>query len=490
MVSAAPTGCKSSKPGLPFSQVHSMFRERIKSLVVQHRASVRKLWRSFGDPRDLGVITAAQFHTAVTELLGVTLGRADCDRLLRTFSERGDQITFHDFFHGLCALPADYFSVDMAKTHRDTSGADSSRLYKQDEPLLPRSTTIDALDKRFRCRLRESLFDIKSALSRVLRRPGRGIEAQLMDRTHLFNVIGECEVHLQGHALDALFNTFDHNRDGFINYEEFVRELLQLGAPRSVRRLGRKARGGGQHVTASMATSPIVTLLQRNCERAAAPPARIMDFFKRYDGDGSGKIAYDEMCAMVRDTNCQVEGKDSASLLMDKYSGGTGTLSYMDFIVSVLRLPRESLRVAPERPATAEMVGQVVNSMKHQVMQNPAAQQRAFDVFRQDRSTIRGPEFCTRVKQLGLPVNAKNSRKIFSKYDTNRSGELTKQQFIHTFLTPKGAPPGRNCITPSPALSSRSKACSNLHGTPRMLPPKTSSQRSSQQRLDTHRNTF
>ena len=102
-------------------------------------------------------------------------------------------------------------------------------------------------------------------------------------------------------------------------------------------------------MTPSMNGSPVVKMLQRNCERAAAPPAKIMTFFKRYDGDGSGKIAYDEMRMMVRDTNCQLEGKDAASVLMDRYSHGKGTLTYMDFIERVLRLPRESLRDSPTR---------------------------------------------------------------------------------------------------------------------------------------------
>jgi len=486
MVSSGSRG--SSQSGLPFSQIHSMFRERIKALVVQHKASVRTLWRSFGDPRDLGIITAKQFHAAVNQLLDVALDRPDCDRLLKTFSDRGDQISFHDFFHGLCALPIDYFSADMAKTHR-ANGPDSKSLLKQDEPLLPRSTTTDSLDARFRCKCRESLFDIRAALARVLRRPASGIEARLMDKNHLFNIVAECDLHLQSHVLDALFNTFDHNRDGFIEYEELVRELLQLSAPRATRRF-RKARAGGSgHVTPSMNGSPVVKMLQRNCERAAAPPAKIMTFFKRYDGDGSGKIAYDEMRMMVRDTNCQLEGKDAASVLMDRYSHGKGTLTYMDFIERVLRLPRESLRDSPTRPATAEMVGQVLESMKSKVMAFPAAQQRAFDVFRQDRATIRAPEFCNRVMALGLPVNPKASRKLFANYDTDQSGEITKQQFMQTFLTPKGP----RSSTPG-GLSARTKSGGMRSGipggTPRMLPPRTQSQMSSRTRLDTHRNTF
>ena len=48
-----------------------------------------------------------------------------------------------------------------------------------------------------------------------------------------------------------------------------------------------------------MNTGPYAQLLARNCERAAAPPARILSFFKRYDTDGSGQLSYDEMRLMV-----------------------------------------------------------------------------------------------------------------------------------------------------------------------------------------------
>ena len=141
------------------------------------------------------------------------------------------------------------------------------------------------------------------------------------------------------------------------------------------------------------------------------------------------------------------------------------------------------------RPATAEMVGQVLESMKSKVMAFPAAQQRAFDVFRQDRATIRAPEFCNRVMALGLPVNPKASRKLFANYDTDQSGEITKQQFMQTFLTPKGP----RSSTPG-GLSARTKSGGMRSGipggTPRMLPPRTQSQMSSRTRLDTHRNTF
>merc|ERR1711937_511157 len=129
-----------------------------------------------------------------------------------------------------------------------------------------------------------------------------------------------------------------------------------------------------------MNAGPYAQLLARNCERAAAPPARILSFFKRYDTDGSGQLSYDEMRLMVRDFNCLMEGKDSAALLLDRYSKGKGYLTYMDFITKVLRLPNDSLRssVGSSRPATSEVVASVASKLRTKVMTLPAGQQKAF----------------------------------------------------------------------------------------------------------------
>ena len=81
----------------------------------------------------------------------------------------------------------------------------------------------------------------------------------------------------------------------FLDYNEFVRELLGLPATPQQRRSTRVK----NRPTATMNTGPYAQLLARNCERAAAPPARILSFFKRYDTDGSGQLSYDEMRLMV-----------------------------------------------------------------------------------------------------------------------------------------------------------------------------------------------
>ena len=48
--------------------------------------------------------------------------------------------------------------------------------------------------------------------------------------------------------------------------------------------------------------------LELQCERVAAPPAALYKLFTRYDADGSGKIAYDELIDMVKDTGTSVPG--------------------------------------------------------------------------------------------------------------------------------------------------------------------------------------
>merc|ERR1711988_965718 len=125
------------------------------------------------------------------------------------------------------------------------------------------------------------------------------------------------------------------------------------------------------------------------CERASAPPAALYKMFTRYDADGSGKIAYDEIVEMVRDTGTTVDGKDMASEFLDKYSCGEGEIPYQKFIVEVLGLQPDALRTTAKapgnsRPATSQIVEQVSDGVKRHIQLDPNAINRVFRYFDKD----------------------------------------------------------------------------------------------------------
>jgi len=449
-----------------------MFKQRIHALGSQNIAAVRVLWQGFGDERNSGVITDSQFVSAVNSL-GAGMSRQEAANLRRIFTRRDTGITFAEFFHGLCALPEHYFS-------RELSGIDQINplLLQQQGPQLPPTTTLAVLDQRFRKGARIAVFDVKAALSRVMRQPGA---CRLMDKNHLWNILSECNLLLGGAELTTLFNSYDHNGDGFLDYKEFVRELLDLPATKEHRRCPKIK----THV--NMSSTPYANLLRRNCERAAAPPARLMSFFAKYDTDGSGQISYDEMRFMVRDFNCQAEGRDAAALLLDKYSNGKGSMKYLDFVTRVLLLPVDSLRasVGCTRPATAEVTSTISQNMRRKVLELPGGQQRLFKTFAplEGAKSVRQAQFVDCVASFGLPITKSDSKALFRGLDTKDKGRLSKDEFLASCLmnTPRIPEKPSRLRSVTPAMTHR--------GTPRRL-PSTFSKRGSHQRLDSVRNTF
>merc|ERR1712054_500612 len=96
-----------------------------------------------------------------------------------------------------------------------------------------------------------------------------------------------------------------------------------------------------------MVSKSMVRKLAINCERAAAPPARIFSLFKSFDKDGSGSISYDEIESMVREFGCEVEGMNAAALLLERFTNGKGSMTYMEFVTNVIGLQPDALREVP-----------------------------------------------------------------------------------------------------------------------------------------------
>lgn len=229
---------------------------------------------------------------------------------------------FDEFFTDIMGFPRDFFSMALIK---GASGAKSGLggSTAQIKPLLPATMSFEALDQKFKSEIRQRLFNVPLALTRILRCPNNQTH---MNRDHLSSIFQNLGVMLNNRELDELMAYFDRNEDGLIHFKEMAHELLRLPRPREIRHV---AHAKAKRTTLSQRCQNLVTCLRMNLERASAPPNLILNFFKTMDKDGSGQIAYDEFVELVRDNGCQLAGdRDAAALLLNKYSK-TGKLSYL-----------------------------------------------------------------------------------------------------------------------------------------------------------------
>merc|ERR1719181_1857423 len=201
----------------------------------------------------------------------------------------------------------------------------------------------------------------------------------------------------------------------------------------------------------------IVKKLKEMCERASAPPHALYKLFTRYDADGSGNIAYDELVEMVRDTGTNIVGRDMVSEFLDRFSEGQGEIPYGKFIVKVLGLQADALRTgtAAKRLVTAEVVTHVSDGVKRAIQRDRNAVERVFKTFDKDGAGVmRFAEFCDGVKSMGLPISRPQMKKLFHEFDKEGGGTLDQDEFAKYMLgieegtPPASAPRG----SPNPAI--------------------------------------
>jgi len=368
--------------------------------MLQNRRQCRKLFRRW-DTSNEGVIPAARFHELLCEF-GVDVTRQQSDEFMAKFTEDKSRISFNELFFGLMGLPNDFFTMNL--TNNDSDMAPPSN---QKRPMMPRETFFWKLDpnpnpdpnwrpmpkgtsfktaeKIFKTRLRQQLFNVEASINNVFERPSNG--TNFMDRASFWTMLNARGLMITQSELDELMSHFDLNCDGRISYTEFAMELLRLPKP-----------SGSKHITSWHHNRPplsgrcqgYVKKMREFCERASAPPAALYSMFTRYDADGSGKIAYDELMEMVNDTGTNVIGRDMPSEFLEKYSRGEGEIPYLSFIIDVLGLQPDALRQpgagpkGPQRPATAVMVEEVSEGIKRNLQSDPKAIKRVFNFFDRD----------------------------------------------------------------------------------------------------------
>jgi len=423
-----PTKRKSKAPSLPFAQISSMFRERMQSIMLQDKTAVRGLWRRFGDTENKGFITAEQFFKALN-WLGVKVDHKDATKFMAKFTEGNSRgIMFNEFYFGILGLPHDFFSMNLSKPpEKEEKG---NPLDRQLGALMPSNTQLDTIVRTFRARIRRKLFDTNNVCKRVLRQM---TGQSHFDSRHLFNILHNLGITLVQADVDSIMAYYDHDRDGKLHFKEFANDILQLPRAEEVRGKARQP-----HIQlpnfGNKKVKQALHCVLLNCERASAPPKTIMTFLHGYDADGSGQIAYDEFKLMVRDLNCQAEGKDTAAMLLNYFSPSTGVLNYMQFMLQVLGLRPDSLRDMDrlDKPSTPELISQVASKTKQKLFGTRRAMDKAFAMLDEDRGGAIGrAEFAAGVKNLGLPINGRQADLLFEWLDPDNSGELDATELGH-----------------------------------------------------------
>lgn len=422
------------KNGMPMSQMKDMVKERMQAIMMQDRQALRHLFNQFcqsESSRAQGTLGVQDFKAALASA-GIKLSDKDASRFMSKFSSKPGKMSFDDFFMGLVGLPSDFFTMTLHRAEGAESSGDSKpqqQAAKSLRPVLPASTTMSKLEKLFKMRLRERLFNVNGAVVVGLRRATQNDSH--MNEDHLFQVLTHHGLMPSRKELAELMCHFDQNRDGKIEYTELACELLQLPRPAHV-----------QHVMpfypdrpkVSQSTRRLVHKLAIACERAAAPPARIYNLFRQFDKDGSGSIAYDEIECMVRDFGCEVEGRDAAALLLDKFTGGQGAMGYMQFITSVIGLQPDALKSDPSSscPATPQIVEKVSDSVKKELFNSKGARNKLLQMFDPDGGgTVTLAEFQKGVHELNLPVDRKQVTQLFKQFEKaeNSNGKISVMNF-------------------------------------------------------------
>lgn len=438
---------KPKKEGMSLGQARNMIRERMEAIMMQDRSAMRNIYNRF-DRKGRGYMNPHDFQTCISAF-GVDIGLDESKKVMSKFCELPGKMSFNDFVCKFLGFPNDFFTMDLMKPEDSNSTGTQMKSLRK---VLPAGTSFKDVERLFRTRLRSRLFNVDGAVILGLKRGS--INDKVMDDNQFFNSLMANNLMVSRKQMEEIMRYFDQNRDGKVDYVEVAHELLQLPRPGHVKHVKPfYAERSGIGAKAK----EVIQKLAIICERTAAPPARIFSFFKGFDKDGSGSISYDEVELMVREFGCEVEGMNTASLLLDFYTQGRGVLSYNEFVTNVIGLQADALREKPgsTTPATHEIMEAASEGLKDKMF-SQGGKDRVFEIFDRDGGgTISLREFSDGVKRMGLPVNQKQIDQLFHQFDSGKSGKLNMVAFTRDIMGMDG---GMKQVNPTPVKTSRGGA--------------------------------
>ena len=218
--------CAPKKEGMSLGQARNMIRERMEALFLQDRKGIRKIFEKF-DRQHRGYLSPKDFQKAM-EGYGVELSEKEAAKTMNKFSELRGQMTFNDFCLKFLGLPSDFFTMDLMQPEDASEGAGLAEV-KSLRPVLPPHTSFSHVEKLFRTRLRERLFNVDGAVILALKRGS--INDTKMNEDMFFNALMQNGIMCNRKQMEEIMSYSDQNRDGWIDYVELACELLQLPRP-------------------------------------------------------------------------------------------------------------------------------------------------------------------------------------------------------------------------------------------------------------------
>lgn len=444
---------------LPMEQVRSLFKERMRSVMLQDMASVRRLFAQY-DVDNNGWIPVSKLHNLCHDL-GVDIPKDQLTRLVRKLNDEGSsKLQFGDFVHNLLALPHDFFSMKF----------DSNSFIKVPKPVkarnpLPKETPVETTHKVVVKSLRDKMFNLAQLKHAVFKAmPGK----HMVDRIGLWETFNRLGVAMKEAEFEQIFDYYNLRRNGKVYQIEFICDLLDLSYPQGAApppnlllnrpKLSQKAQ-------------VLMKKLKNTVERVGiagkTPAEKVRNVWKNYDTDGSGEISYDEIHKMTAEFDIGVEGRNAAAEVLSHVDQkGEGALTYQDFVKTMVQLDPEVFQTpgAPEqsaldeRPSTPELRSELAEAIKGKVIGTQAAAKRAFKVFdQQGDNECSFKEFRDAFKKLGLPVRSSQVKTLFNEVGPDQSGLLGMHKF-HSHIVGGGNDAKKPASKPSRPASSHSKS--------------------------------
>ena len=414
--------------------------ERIRSSLIRSfgdgPGAGRKLKEAFEDAdRDnSGNIDKREFKKAMS-FLGVDLSGGDVDDIYDRYDSQRDGRLDYTEFVDLLGL-----SRRRSSSGRDRDGG--SRSPRRD------NARVDDIVERIRSSLIRSFGDGPGAgrkLKEAFEDADRDNSGNI-DKREFKKAMSFLGVDLSGGDVDDIYDRYDSQRDGRLDYTEFV-DLLGLSRRRSSS--GRDRDGGSRSPRRDNArVDDIVERIRSSLIRSFGdgPGAgrKLKEAFEDADRDNSGNIDKREFKKAMSFLGVDLSGGDVDDIY-DRYdSQRDGRLDYTEF-VDLLGLSRRRSSSGRDRDGGSrsprrdnarvdDIVERIRSSLIRSFGDGPGAGRKLKEAFedadRDNSGNIDKREFKKAMSFLGVDLSGGDVDDIYDRYDSQRDGRLDYTEFV------------------------------------------------------------